>query len=130
MFNFNSINMCAFICFVVHYASGSSNSLFWSVKGMEGYIHFQFQGPASTPEQNALILGGNDRILHIIVTTGTLEGDDCTIFRKSDFIFGDATLDIDQQLLAREGQWIYILDEKRYYLPKNKRYYPLATFNQ
>ena len=47
------------------------------------------------------------------------EGKNRTIIRKLDFPFGDAILDMDQQLLAVERQWVYILDGDHYYLPKN-----------
>ena len=68
---------------------------------MDGNIYFQFQGQASlfsegrTPEQNALILGGDERTLHIIMTIVVLEGDAHTIFRMLNFIFGDAAPDTD-----------------------------------
>ena len=56
------------------------------------------------PEHNALILGGDERTLRVIMMMAVLEGDNRTIFKKSDFNFGDAAPDMDQQLLAREGQ--------------------------
>jgi len=65
---------------VVHYASGPSNSLFGFIRGMDGNICFQFQGQASlfsegsTPERNALILGGDEHTLRIIISTVMLEG--------------------------------------------------------
>jgi len=63
---------------------------------MDGNIHFQFQGQASpfseesTPERNTLILGRDERTLHIIMMTTVFEGKNCIIFRKPDFFFGDA----------------------------------------
>ena len=60
--------------------------------------------------------------------TIVLEGNNRTIFRKSDFIFEDAALDTDQQLLVGESRWVYTLDGKRYYLPGSRRHYPLAYF--
>jgi len=38
-----------------------------------------------------------------ILTTALLEDRDQKIYRKPNFMFGDATLDTEQQLLAREG---------------------------
>ena len=52
--------------FVVHYTPDLSNTLFGSVRGMDGNIHFQFERQASlfseetTPKCNALILGGDE----------------------------------------------------------------------
>jgi len=74
---------------------------------MDGNIHFQFQGQASlfgeesTPECNALILVGGERTLCIIMMMAMFEGENRTIFRKPDFLFGDAAPDADQQLLVR-----------------------------
>jgi len=56
------------------------------------------------------------------------EGQSRAILRKPDFLFGDLAPDMDQQLLAGEGQWIYTLDRDRYYLPESNRHYPLAFF--
>jgi len=59
---FSDANMLVFALFVVHYATGPTNSLFRSVKKMDGSIHFQFQGNASlfsdrsSPERDALLL--------------------------------------------------------------------------
>ena len=120
--------------FALQYAPGPCNSLFGSVKGMDGNVCVQFQGKAflfsegSTPERNTLILGGDEHTLRIIISTATLEGEDQMIYWKSEFIFGDAAPDADQQLVIGEGQWVYILDGDRYYLPESKRHYPLAFF--
>jgi len=56
------------------------------------------------------------------------EGKNCTILRKPDFLFGDAASDTDQQLLAREGRWVYTLNGDRYYHPESRHHYPLAFF--
>ena len=74
----------------------------------------------STPERNALISGGDERTLRTIISTTFFEGEICVILKKPDFLFGDATLDTDQQLLAGEGQWTYTLNRDRYYLPSQK----------
>jgi len=72
--------MFAFLCFVVHYSPGPSNTLFGSVKKIDGNIHFHFQGQVSlfseesTLERNALILDGNERSLCIIMSTAVFEG--------------------------------------------------------
>jgi len=47
---------------------------------------------------------------------------------KPDFLFRDAISDMDQHLLAREGQWVYTLYEDRYYLTESKCHYPQAFF--
>jgi len=101
---------------------------------MDGSIHFQFQSQASLfseesiHKRNALILGGDQQTLYYIISTAIFEGENQTILRKPDFLFGDAVLDTDQQLLAREGQWFYILKGDHYYLLSSKRHYPLAFF--
>ena len=56
------------------------------------------------------------------------EGENCTIFRNHDFLFGDATPDADLQLPVGEGQWVYTLNGDQYYLPESKRHYPLSFF--
>jgi len=43
-------------------------------------------------------------------------------------MFGDAAPDPDRQLLAGEGQWIFQLDGKKFYLPSNKRHFSLSFF--
>ena len=42
-------------------------------------------------------------------------------------MFGDATPDIDHQLLAGEGQWIFNLDGEKYYLPVSYTHLTLPT---
>ena len=85
--------MFIILCFVVHYAPGLSNTLFRSMRRIDGNIHFQFEGQASlfsegsTPERNALILGGDEQILRMIMST---------ILRKPDFQFGDVAPNADQ----------------------------------
>ena len=104
------------------------------MSGLNGNIHFQFEGQASlfseesTPNGNALILGGDERTLRIIMSTVVFERENCTILLKPDFLFGDAAPDTDQQLLARERQWVYTLNGDRYYLPESKRHYPWVFF--
>jgi len=106
--------MLVLLYFAVHYAPGPSNTLFGSMRRMDGNVHFQLEGQASlfseesTPECNALILGGDERTLRIIMSTAVFERENCTILRKPDFLFGDAAPDTDQQLLAREGQYLYL----------------------
>ena len=93
--------MFVLLCFAVHYTPDLSNNLFGSVRGKDGNVGFQFQGQASlfnegsTPERNALIMGGDEHTFRIIITTASLEGGDQTIYRKPDFIFRDATPDTD-----------------------------------
>ena len=62
-----------------------------------------FFSEESTPEQNALILGGDQQTLHCIISIAVFEGENWAIPRKSDFLFGDVVPDTDQQLLASEG---------------------------
>ena len=128
-------NMFILLYFAVHYAPGPSNTFFGSVKGIDGNIHFQFVGQASlfsegsTSERNVLISGGDERTLKTIMSTTFFKGENRAILRKPDFLFEDAALDTDQQLLAAKVQWIYTLDGDRYYLPESKRHYPLAFFH-
>jgi len=63
-----------------------------------------------------------------ILTNAPLEDRDGKIYRKPDFMFGDAAPDTEQQLLAREGQWIFTLDGEKYYLPSSKRHFLLSFF--
>ena len=99
---------------------------------MDGSVRFQVLRQASlfsegrTHERNTLILGGDERTLHIIISTATLEGEDRTIYQILEFIFGEAVSDTDQQLLAGKRQWVYTLNGDRYYLSESKHYYLLA----
>jgi len=63
-----------------------------------------------------------------ILTTAPLEDRDQKIYRKSGFMFGDATPDTDHQLLAGEGQWIFTLNDEKYYLSSSKRHFQLSFF--
>ena len=77
--------MLILLCFVAHYTPGPSNSLFGSVREMDGNIRFEFLEQASlvsegnTPERNALILGRDECTLRIISSTATLEGENRAI---------------------------------------------------
>jgi len=72
--------MLVLLYFAMHYAPNPSNTLFGSMRGMDGNIHFQLQGQTSlfseknTPECGAHILGGDERTLKIIMSTAVLEG--------------------------------------------------------
>ena len=57
-----------------------------------------------------------------------LEGSNRAMFRKLAFMFGNATQDADQQLLAREDQWIVKNGEDKYYLPANRCHFLLSFF--
>ena len=57
-----------------------------------------------------------------------LEDIDRRTYRKPDFMFGDAAPDPDHQLQEREGQWIFQLDDEKFYLPSNKRHFSLSSF--
>ena len=113
----------------MHYTPGPLNSLFGTAKGLDGNVGLQFQGQASlfsersSPARDTLIYGGDQRTMRSILTTASLEDFDRRIYRKPDFMFGDAASDHDRQLLAGEGQWIFKLDEK-FYLPSSKRHFP------
>jgi len=93
----------------VHYTPGPLNSLFGSVRGLDGNISLQFQGQASlfsersTPGRDAPIHTGDQRTMRSILTTAALEDYDRKIYRKPSFIFEDTTPDTDHQLLAGEG---------------------------
>ena len=63
-----------------------------------------------------------------ILTTAPLEDCDRKIYRKPDFMFGDAVPGIDHQLLTGDGQWIFNLDGEMYYLPSSKRHFPMSFF--
>jgi len=43
-------------------------------------------------------------------------------------MFENATPNTDRQLLAREGQWIFTIEGKKYYLPLSKWHFLLSFF--
>jgi len=63
-----------------------------------------------------------------LLTIAPLEDHDRKIYQKPDFMFEDVVPNIDQQLLVREGQWIFTLDGEKYYLSSSKRYFLLSFF--
>ena len=73
--------MFALLYFAVHYSPSLSDTLFGSVRRMDGNVHFQFEGQSSqfceesTSERNALILSGNERTLRIIMSTAVFKGE-------------------------------------------------------
>ena len=85
--------MPVFLCFAVHYIPDPSNSLFGSVRGMNGNVRFHFQGQAcylaKGPHQRETHILGRDERTFRIISAATLEGEDRTIYRKADFIFGE-----------------------------------------
>ena len=120
--------------FVVHYTPGLLNSLFGSARELDGNVSLQFQGHASlfnercTPDRNVLIRTGDQRMMKSILNTALLEDRDRKIYRKPNFMFGNAAPDTNQQLLAREGQWIFTLNSEKYYLPSSKNHFSLSFF--
>ena len=54
------------------------------------------------------------------MTTAALEDNNRVIYWKPTFMFGDAALDTDQQLLVGGSQWIFTVGGEKYYLPVNK----------
>ena len=118
----------------MHYTPGPLNSLFGTARGLDGNVSLQFQGQASlfsersSPARDTLIYGGDQRTMRSILTTAPLEDSDRRIYQKSNFMFGDAVLDHDRQLLGGEGQWIFQLDGEKFYLPSNKRHFPMSFF--
>ena len=83
--------------------------MFEIVRGMDGNVHFQFQGQTSlfsersSLERDALILTADKRVTQSTLTSAPLKDHNRVVYQKPDFMFGDATPDTDQQLLAREG---------------------------
>ena len=57
----------------------------------------------STPDRDALIHIGDQRMMRSILTTAPLEDRDRKIYRKPDFMYGDAAPDTDHQLFAGKG---------------------------
>ena len=118
----------------MHYTHGPLNSLFGSARGLDGNISLQFQGQASlfsersTLGRDALIHTGDQCTMRSILTTAPLEDYDRKIYQKPSFMVEDAAPDTDHQLLAGEGQWIFNLNGKKYYLPSSKRHFPLSFF--
>jgi len=100
----------SFSIFAVHYTLGPLNSLFRSARGLDGNVSLQFQGQSSlfseriTPDHDVLIHTGDQRMMKSILATTPLEDSDRKIYRKLNFMFGDAAPVMDQQLLAGEGQ--------------------------
>ena len=99
-----------------------------------GNISLQFQGQASLFSERSslvwdtLIHSGDQYTTRSILTTAPLEDIDRRVYKKPDFMFGDAAPDPDRQLQAGEGQWIFQLDGEKFYLPSNKRHFPLSSF--
>jgi len=118
----------------VHYTPGPLNNLFGMTRGVNGNISLQFQGQASlfsersSVVRDTLIHGGDQLTMRSILTTAPLEDIDCRTYKKPDFMFGDAAPDPDRQLQAGEGQWIFQSDGEKFYLPSNKRHFPLSSF--
>ena len=57
-----------------------------------------------------------------------LEDNNHAMYRNLTFMFGDATLDSDQQLCSPEDQWVFKLEEDKYYLPTSKCHFLLSFF--
>ena len=93
----------------MHYTPGPLNSLFGMARGLDGNVSLQFQRQASlfsersAPSRDALIHVGDQRTMRSILTTAPLEDSDRRIYRKPGFMFGDAALDNDHQLLDGGG---------------------------
>ena len=87
-----------------------SNNLFGMTMGSDGNISLQFQGQASLFSERSslvrdtLIHGGDQYTTRSILTTAPLEDIDRQVYRRPDFMFGDAAPDPDHQLHAGEGQ--------------------------
>jgi len=118
----------------VHYTLGPLNNLFGTARGLDGNVSLQLQGQASlfsersAAGRDALIYVGDQRTMRSILTTTPLEDCDGKVYRRPDFMFGDAAPDPNHQLLVGEGQWIFNLDGEKYYLLSSKRHFPLSFF--
>ena len=101
---------------------------------MNGSAHFQFQGQdslfsdRSSPKRDALLLTAVERVTRSILTTAPIKDHNWIVYKKPNFMFEDTVPDSDQQLLAKEGQWIFTIEGKKYYLPSSKRHFPLSFF--
>ena len=82
----------------------------------------------SSAERDALLLIVDECVTRSILTIASIEGHNCIVYQKSNFMFADAAPDTDQQLLAEEGQWIFTIEGEKYYLPSSKRYFLLSYF--
>ena len=95
---------------------------------------FQIQGQVSlfsersSPKRDALILTADERVTRSILITASLEDYNRVVYRKLEFMFGDAAPDADQHLLAGEGQWIVNVEGEKYHLSSSRRYFPLSYF--
>ena len=103
-------------------------------RGVDGGVSLQFQGQASLFSERSslvrdtLIHSGDQYTTRSILTTAPLEDVDRRIYKKPDFMLGDAAPDPNHQLQAGEGQWIFQLDDEKFYLPSNKRHFSLSSF--
>ena len=79
-------------------------------------------------ERDALILQAGECVTRSILCTAPLEDHNRVVYRKPDFMIGDATLDTNQQLLAGEGQWLFNMEGKKHYLPLSKRHFSISYF--
>ena len=81
-------------------------------------MSLQFQGQASLFSEwssivrDTLIHSGDQYTTRSILATAPLEDIDRQVYRKPDFMFGDATPDPNHQLQAGEGQWIFQLGDE------------------
>jgi len=62
------------------------------------------------------------------MSTAACEGGNKAVFWKPAFIFGNIAPNSNQQLLAREDQWLFKLGEDKNYLPSSKCHFPLSFF--
>lgn len=103
---FNSLNLF----FAVHttLSTASPNSLFCSVRNMDGDEGFQFTGRAalfseeSSRERDALIQKGDSHTLRSIMTTALIEVSERVVLRKPTFLFGDTAADPEGRLSVGE----------------------------
>jgi len=119
----------------VHYTPGPLNNLFGTARGLDGNVSLQFQGQAllfserSALGRDTLIYAGDQRTMRSILITAPFEDSDRKIYRKPDFMFGDAAPDNDHQLLAGEGQWIFKLDVRSIISHLASATFPCPSFN-
>ena len=84
----------------MHYASGLQSSLFGLTSQAGGNISLQFYGQASLFSEpsslvrDTLIQDGQPQTMRSILTTAPLEDIDRQVYRKPDFMFGDAAPDL------------------------------------
>lgn len=110
------------------------HNLFGSSQGVVGDATFQLQGndslfsEATDPERTEFLLRGGDLTVSSVISAARLKSPERVIYWKPAFLFGDDALDPNGELSVEEDRWIFKIGDDKYYLPPNRRHFPLSYF--